>query len=92
MFILSILNRTAAICIVDYDEELMDLWSLTNVIEWHTFLLFLSPRDTKSHHGLVTSYHNDPFKDGVFIIFSFYTANCVQFLARRKSVSIFPVL
>lgn len=79
MFILSILDGSAAIRIVDYDEELMDLWSLTNVIEWHTFL-FLSLRDTRRHHGLVTSYVNDPFKDGGLIIFSFYTANCVQFL------------
>lgn len=86
MFILSILDRSAAICIVDYDEELMDLWSLTNIVEWHTFL-FLSPGNTKRHHGLVTSYLNDPFRNGACIIFSFYTANCVQFLPRRKRFS-----
>lgn len=37
----------------DCDEELMDQWSLIKVIEWHNFFL-LSPKDTKSHHGLAT--------------------------------------
>jgi len=83
MFILSILDGTAAICIVDYDEELMDLWSSAKVTEWHTFLFLLS-RDIKRHHGLITGFLNDPLRNEACIVFSFDTESCVQFLPRRK--------